>query len=139
MRKANSYRQKSVIALVLGIFVSMCFFSCDSGQGKTVKLTNADNGRSIELNIDDELIVRLRGNPTTGYNWYIASEVENVLIIISEREFFPDSDLIGSGGVVEFRFVAINRGQVKLTFEYKREFENNQEPIESYYNIITVI
>src|SRR5690242_5907025 len=39
-----------------------------------ITLTEQDNGRDIDLNAGETLIVRLPSNPSTGYNWIVAGE-----------------------------------------------------------------
>ncbi len=45
----------------------------------SVKLTDNNQGRTVELCIGETLEVELRGNPTTGYVWDIASLDKEIL------------------------------------------------------------
>lgn len=58
-----------MLRLILIVFAGL-LYACSaqgSSEQSTRPLTEADNGRSMELQVGDELEVTLPGNPTTGF------------------------------------------------------------------------
>ncbi len=97
-----------------------------------VKLDAGDDGSQVELNAGQTLVVSLEGNPTTGYTWEAAELDEQVLRQVGEAEFKPDSDAIGAGGVQTLRFETVNTGQTTLKLVYRRPWEADEEPTETF-------
>lgn len=98
-----------------------------------VKASIGDNGREVQLKKGQPLVVTLEGNPTTGYSWEVAEPLdEQVLRQAGEPEFKPESDLAGAGGVQILRFEAVNAGQTTLKLAYRRSWEKDVEPLETY-------
>jgi inhibitor of cysteine peptidase len=118
------------------IFASVLLtVACGSGTSSAA-LTQADNGRTIELRIGDELVVSLEGNPTTGFDWELVAPVTPELAQI-ERTFTPQSTLIGAGGTVRYRFRAAAPGTAALRLAYRRSFES-VPPLRSFGVDLTV-
>ncbi len=87
-------------------------------------LTDADNGAHVEARPTDEIVVRLRENPTTGFRWQI-DRVDGPLSL-AEDSFELDTDPgIGTGGVREFRFRANASGHGGLAFKHWQSWEGN--------------
>ncbi len=79
-----------------------------------VMLGAGDNGRTIELNKCQTLVITLEANPSTGFTWEAVEFDEHVLRQVGEIEFQPESSAIGAGGVQILRFEAVNAGQTPL-------------------------
>ena len=58
----------------------------------------------------------------------------NTSILKQEGEvaFTPSSSAIGAGGTQAFRFKAIGTGQTTLTLVYRRPWENNVAPTQTF-------
>ena len=117
-----------VIALSIGVFVLHV-------RGP-IRLSMEDNGRTVELRVNDRLEVALGGNPSTGYDWEIASLDSSILRQV-DNEFKPYYDRIGSPGDVILRFEAIALGQMVLRLIYHRPWEN-VPPMETFEATIVV-
>ena len=102
------------------------------GADNEVKLAAGDDGSQVELNAGQTLVVSLEGNPTTGFTWEAAELDEQVLRQVGEAEFKPDSDAIGSGGVQTLRFETVDSGQTTLNLIYRRPWEEDVEPAETF-------
>jgi predicted secreted protein len=85
---------------------------------------------SLEVKQDEIIMIRLKGNPSTGFYWYIENYAElnkdifsplNVDEFGSTQEFVPeDFSVEGGPGNFEFRFLPLARGNnVNLKFIYK--------------------
>ena len=102
------------------------------GASNEVKLDAGDDGSQVELNTGQTLVVSLAGNPTTGFTWEAAELDEQVLRQVGEAEFKPDSDAIGAGGVQTLHFETVNSGQTTLNLVYRRPWEEDVEPAETF-------
>jgi len=60
--------------------------------------------------------------------WEAASVDSAVLKQVGEREFTSNSQALGAGGNVRFRFRAVAPGQTRLKLIYHRPFEKNVPP-----------
>jgi inhibitor of cysteine peptidase len=56
----------------------------------TLTLTAADNDRSFQLNVGDEIVIHLKENPTTGFRWAIDQNDDSILSLQSPN-FAPSS------------------------------------------------
>ncbi|MFC2078002.1 protease inhibitor I42 family protein [Candidatus Bipolaricaulota bacterium] len=93
-------------------------------------VTEEDADAHVTLRLGDRLLVALEGNPTTGYEWTNTLLHEfAVLRETEEREFRPNSDLVGAGGVFLFRYEAAYVGPQAFRFAYQRPWESVQ-PLE---------
>jgi predicted secreted protein len=63
---------------------------------------------------------------------------DQVLRQAGEPEFKPDSSAVGAGGVQNLRFEAVNSGQTALKLVYRRPWEVDVEPTETFSVQVTV-
>jgi len=122
----------SFVAL-LTLIVALTLATGCSSQQQEVKASIDDDGREKQLQKGQTLVVTLEGNPTTGYSWEVAEPLdEQVLRQVGEPEFKAESDLVGAGGVQILRFEAVNAGQTTLKLAYRRPWEKDVDPLETY-------
>ena len=96
------------------------------------KLSAQDNGSTITLEVGQQLDISLVANPTTGYQWEVASGDSAVLKQMGEPEYKADSAALGSGGTMTFHFVAVAPGQTTLKLIYHRTFEKDTPPLKAF-------
>jgi inhibitor of cysteine peptidase len=121
----------SFVALLTLIVALTLATGCTSQQ--EVKASVDDAGREKQLKKGQTLVVTLEGNPTTGYSWEVAEPLdEQVLRQVGEPEFKSESDALGAGGVQILRFEAVNAGRTTLKLAYRRPWEEDVEPLETY-------
>ena len=119
--------------IIYTVFLVMLAISLLAGcVSKETKLSAGDNGRKIELNKGQILVVTLEANPSTGYTWEVAELEKNFLRQIGETEFQPESDLLGAKGMQTLRFEAVNAGQTSLKLVYHRPWEKDVEPLQTF-------
>ncbi len=83
---------------------------------------------TINASVDDEVVIELKENPTTGYSWKI-EEPESDIIATFENEYrAPAKNLIGAPGVRQLRIRAKGTGTITIIGEYRRPWENNTPP-----------
>ena len=121
----------SFIALLTLLVALTLATGCSPQQ--EVKASIDDDGREMQLKKGQTLVVTLEGNPTTGYSWEVAEPLnEQVLRQAGEAEFKAESDALGAGGVQVLRFEAVNVGKFTLKLVYRRSWEKDVEPLETY-------
>jgi inhibitor of cysteine peptidase len=104
---------------------------------ESVTLGPVDAGSAVALEVGGELTVTLPANPSTGYTWVVTAANPTLLTQIGEPEFSGDSNLVGAGGTMTFRFEGTAVGQDSLQLDYLRPWED-AEPLETYLVTVTV-
>jgi predicted secreted protein len=118
-------------------FVLLGTALCLSGCFGPVVIDEAVDGTIQTIALGDVLIVELRGNPTTGYEWQRTDSLNHAVLEPLGYAYIPDRpEIVGSGGLWRFRFKAVHTGSTPLGFEYRRSWE--EEPIESFSAIVIV-
>jgi inhibitor of cysteine peptidase len=120
----NKYVLFGCVLLVLSLMTAC--------QSRTPTYTKADDDQSIDLVVGQEILVKLEGNPTTGYTWELDKEVNSGMEQVGEPDYGADSNATGSGGMFKFRFKAVEAGEHTLQLKYWRTFEPDTPPIESF-------
>jgi inhibitor of cysteine peptidase len=104
--------------------------------GETMKLSENDSGKTVEMLVGDELEVMLPGKPSTGYIWEVSSLNSNDLRL-GKTDFFAHNKAIGAGGSEVIRFHAIAEGESEVKLKFHRSFEPNIPPLKTFE--VTVI
>lgn len=118
--------------LLFALIVLALFCSCQSNNR-----INFIDGEEIKVHPGDTFMISLEENPTTGYSW--TCEIEGSAIVLAYDDYKPSKEkegLVGTGGLHSFTFRAINEGFSKVTFRYKRPWE--EDAIETKSAIINV-
>ncbi len=110
----------------------------------TQLFTMPDNRRAQKFNIiavpNKELVIKIRANLTTGYNWFVdnISEIDSMQIIIPHNlnDDFDTSDYfvdehergeVGVGGYLYFKFKPLKEGETKIIFVNKRHWDPSDQ------------
>jgi len=99
-----------------------------------------DSGSTFKMHSGDNLEIVLKANPTTGYGWEIAS-FDSTILKNTGTEYKADrvpSGIVGSGGKSIHRFKVRKTGKTFLKLIYRRPFEKNVPPIETFELTIVV-
>jgi len=86
--------------------------------------------RTLNLNVDQLLVLRLQANPSTGYAWKLTAEPQ-LLRIEGKPAFEQNAAPANSTGVPGhevWRFRATKPGNEMLRFEYRRAWEAAEAP-----------
>lgn len=75
--------------------------------------------------------IKLKGNPTTGYEW-TCYDLNNIVNI---KEKYSPSKRIGNGGIYTFILEGNISGTTTVTCTYKRNWEDTNSDIIKKYNI----
>jgi inhibitor of cysteine peptidase len=85
--------------------------------------TYDDPGQTVDISVNQEFIIALGSNHTTGYSWqesYDQSMLELLEKVYKEQ---AQEGAVGAGGVEYFRFKAVQTGQTEITLVYHRPWE----------------
>jgi len=105
---------------------------------KPITLVDVPSGQQVDLQRDQEMILELAANPSTGYRWQIELTCSAVLDKISGEQFIPASSAVGAGGVAAWHFRAARTGTDLLRLVYRRPFEKNVPAAKSVLYVINV-
>jgi len=100
-----------------------------------VEITKANDGNSVAVPLGREARIRLEGNPTTGYSWFLAGIDGNSVAAKGEVTYAPKPHapgIVGSGGVFELLLRTAKAGKSTVRMEYKRPWEKETPPIETF-------
>jgi predicted secreted protein len=109
-----------------------------SAFAATRTITEADNGKSIQLNVQDTLTVRLKSNETTGYTWSVLPVSTTCLKLQSQDDVGTPNSPTGAGGKHIFIFQAVSPGKGVLTLHYVRSWEK-PDPNETRFTVNVTI
>jgi inhibitor of cysteine peptidase len=133
-----------LVLIIVGTAIAGAGCGSQSGAASgPVKLTEADNGKTVTVKVGDTVQVVLPGNPTTGYSWSTSLSDKDAAVLQQQgdpvyAQQSTDSSLVGGGGTFTFTFKAAAPGQVVLKFDYARPFEAGVAPIQTYSVTVNV-
>ena len=85
----------------------------------------------------EEKTIQLKGNPTTGYNWFYQISDDSIIAVEEYVKYLGDDMVVGAPSMFTYTITSLKPGQATLHFEYKRPWET-VEPAETKEYIITV-
>lgn len=118
MGREKEVLMKRFLLLISIMLVALLITGCGGGK------TYIDAEETIITSVNQEFVVALDSNPTTGYNWEESHDA-TMLGLVNER-YSPDEKapgLVGAGGTQYFRFKALEAGRTQITVTYKRSWE----------------
>jgi len=95
-------------------------------------LTEADNGRTVELLEGEAVSVTLPENATSGYRWAI-DRVDPGIVEADEAKARYPSGAVGSGGETTFFFKSTAPGSGEVRLKYWRHFEGDASIIKRFH------
>ncbi len=106
-----------IVVAVVAIFLAA---GCAGG----VK-TYTDSGQTINIGVNQEFVIALDSNPTTGYIWQASYDEDMLELVKSEYKLGEEAEqgVVGAGGIELFRFKAVKTGETEITLVYKRPWE----------------
>lgn len=94
-----------------------------SEDGRPITLTEEDDGRTVFLDVHDQLHVSLTANPSTGYAWRSIDEIPPSVLEALGEPAFVSPGIPGASGTMSFEFLAAGPGLVEMRLVYDRTFE----------------
>lgn len=114
-----------VILLIVVILGSWVLLKGDSRANREqITLSPEDNGKTMKVTDETEIVLELPENPTTGYTWKI-SKGRDMLNLLENKYIPPKNQLPGGGGLRKLKFTVTDSG--KLLMLYTKSWENRVE------------
>jgi len=116
-------------------FVVLAFTAARAGAADepTLVLTETDDTKTVNLGDNKAVLVKLIGNPTTGYSWVLGKIEGPALQLVGgvdyERGGGPG---VGEGGNFLARFSVAGSGEAKIQMEYRRAWEKDKPPAKTF-------
>jgi len=121
-------RGRAIRPLLPGLAAALLL--APAAAAATITVGPAANGSARELLSGDTLVVRLPGNPTTGYRWAVAARPAALRPLRFSYEA-PPKGRLGQGGTYVFRFRA-RAGVGTLRLAYARPWEKGKPPLRTF-------
>jgi inhibitor of cysteine peptidase len=85
--------------------------------------TYTDPGQTIDIGVNQQFVIALGSNLTTGYGWQ--ASYDGTMIELVEKIYKEEAKqgLVGAGGVESFRFKAVKTGRTGITLTYEQPWE----------------
>lgn len=85
--------------------------------------TYNDPGQAVNIGVNQEFIIALGSNQTTGYSWQESHDQTMLELVKWNYEEEAKEDAVGAGGIEYFRFKALKAGQTEITLTYEQPWE----------------
>jgi len=112
---------KKFLILVTVAVVATCLVAGCVGEVKTY----TDSGQAISIGVNQQFVIALGSNPTTGYSWQESYDEATLELVEKTYKLGEEAKqgMVGAGGVEYFRFKALKTGKAEITMVYKRPWE----------------
>jgi inhibitor of cysteine peptidase len=98
---------------------------------RMVVLTEKDHDRTVELHVGEGVRVTLPENATTGYRWAIEQLDPQLIEARAAQPKYP-ADSIGSGGEVQWDFLAKAPGTTSIVLKQWRHWEGDASIVQRF-------
>jgi inhibitor of cysteine peptidase len=99
----------------------------------------AKNDKIIETAAGKSFTISLDSNPTTGYQWQIAREMDTGLLeLIGSQYIATKTGIVGAPGKEQWHFKAIKEGKAIISFSYARSWEKDELPTQTESFIVII-
>ena len=115
-----------IVAMIVGVAVfSAAVYLVADDEDMPVVLTSDDNGTTYRMELDEEIVVTLESNATTGFEWAIDGLDESAVKSLGSSYITPTNGAVGQGGTEEWSFQALKPGTTVLSLKYWRPWEGD--------------
>lgn len=87
-------------------------------------LTEADNGKDIDVHVGDTIVLRLPENPTTGFRWAF-DDLDTGAVSAKEGDQTHSSEAVGSGGEMTWHLTPTAAGATPIKLKLWRHWEGD--------------
>jgi len=110
------------ILITFGVVLMLVAASgCSGSTGKTITLTDADAGSTVQAAVGDQIEITLPANPSTGYAWKQQPGLDPAVVtFVSEayQQAPTPSAMVGVGGTDTWTYKAAGAGTTTITLGY---------------------
>jgi len=143
---------KGILVLALGLIITAAVaagtVACaneattNSGSPKEVPVDTSYSGKTVEVSVDDSVIITLDSNPTTGFSWALKEISDGSVLQEAGHEYNApqptEPPLLGAGGKEVWTFKALKKGTSNISMEYRRPWEQGVQPAETFSLTVVV-
>jgi inhibitor of cysteine peptidase len=87
--------------------------------------------KTYNLSVNQQLVINLNENPTTGYRWHFRGVNTSLIDLVQDNYTLSTESKLGGGGVRSIKYKAKSEGKCDLTFKHIREWEGEGFAIET--------
>jgi inhibitor of cysteine peptidase len=129
-------RRRIGAALRFGVVLGLCaLLAACAVVAPPREVDVASDNSHVVLGPQQELVVRLAANPSTGYRWVVERNANLVLSQGDDPNYepvFASAPLVGSGGWTTFHYRASAIGTDTLELAYRRTWETGAPPARTF-------
>lgn len=121
------------------ILAGMLLTGC--AKENQISVTAEQNNTTVEMQTGDVLVIELDAIPGTGYAWEVEKLDTAILNQDGEIEFVPkkaDEALVGGTETQIIRIKAVGPGETAVKLIYHRSFEQDVDPLQTFYLNVVV-
>ena len=107
--------------------------ACTSSSRQTLQV-DSQAQCPLQIRTQQTLALTLPSNPTTGFRWQLVDAATPLLRSLGPEVYSNPEDvgLVGSAGQSTWRFQAQTAGEGHLRLQYRRPWENDVAPAETF-------
>jgi len=94
-------------------------------------LTEADDGRTVELRVGDLLELHLHENASTGYHWSFDA-LDAAVVTVRDDGYVSRSQAVGSGGDRRWTLAMKAPATTRIGLELRRPWEKDVPPAKAF-------
>jgi inhibitor of cysteine peptidase len=107
---------------------------------QSLEVTKADNGKRARVYVGNVIVVRLPGNPTTGYQWQAVPMPSPVLRLAAQPQYVASpAGVAGGGGTFVFVFQSLQPGAGAIRLVYARPLERDRPAADAFNLSVEVL
>jgi inhibitor of cysteine peptidase len=112
-----------VAVATIVVLAAACGSDDDSGGGDGGEVFTSS---PIDVSVDDNFVIELEANPSTGYSWELAAPLDEAIVtsLGSDHEA-GEGDAVGAPGTQELSFRAVGEGTTTISLQYVRPWETD--------------
>lgn len=142
---------KKVVSIVSSLFI-LCSLNLFQLEVKSEEMPTSkakifsEKTNNIEIEAGQEFIIELKSNPSTGYSWQLANEIDSEVIEMVSSEYKANSNkradsnmpMVGVGGKDRFVFKGLAEGTTQIKLGYVRPWLNELDKVKPVVFTVTV-
>jgi len=102
---------------------------------KSMRLTDADNKKTVAVAAGTAFDIALKGNATTGFQWQVGKIEGEAIRQNGKVDYVPDKHperMVGFGGTFIFHFTLTKAAKAKIRLVYVRPWEKDKPPVQTF-------
>jgi predicted secreted protein len=124
--KKNSKMTGLIVVMVLVVLIGVGgLLIYMNKNNSSSKIAVGDNQKAVSVNKNQEFIIKLVSNPSTGYTWSLSEGYDKTVVGLIGNVFVPaNTDRSGAPGEDQWTFRGISTGKTKISLVYARSWES---------------